>query len=256
MKIETQTLEDCAVLRLSGDFETYAIAGFLEAVEEARRAGHDLLVLNLRRVDFLNSTAIGSMLRVRKELRAAGGGLALARPSAFVRGVLEKLGLGEVLAVYESEEEAAGALRREQASRQVEAAPGEEDAALFFRFYDQERADLLGRRGVAAGEIALLDLDGLTFTWNGGRHGFDEEAMRRLLAPGTALALKFRLPLYSKRTYYVADAEVSDLKVEDGRARVQATFTSLDSDATAAVRQYVADMELVRQELDAARRAE
>jgi len=89
MNIDIQHADQYAVLRLSGDFESYAVGDFLAAVAEAREKDVSLVVLNLRKVKFINSTAIGAVLRARKELKAAGGGLAAARSSAFVREVFE-----------------------------------------------------------------------------------------------------------------------------------------------------------------------
>lgn len=254
MKIETHLAPRYAVLRLAGDFETYAIADFLEAVRQVRAEGHELLVLNLRRVKFVNSTAIGAILRARKELKAAGGGLALARCSEFVADLFRKLGLDAMLPQYEEEEEAAEALMAERGERHLAATPGEEDAALFFRFYDQERANLFGARGVGAAEVSLLDLEGITFTLDPRPRGFDERTIQRLFALGTELEVKFRLPLYSKATYYVSNAAVASLTLVGGRARVRATFTGLADEAAKAVRQYVADMALVREEIQQARR--
>lgn len=250
MQIETHLAARYAVLRLAGDFETYAVADFLGAVQAARDSGRSLLVLNMRRVKFINSTAIGAILRARRELRAAGGGLALARASGYVRDVFAKLGLDPVLPHFSEEEDAAAALMEER-ERHMAAVPGEEDAALFFRFYDQERANLLGGRGVGAAEISLLDLEGITFTWD--PRGRAEEDVRRLFAAGTEMEMKFRLPLYTKSTYYTTQGRVASLTVVGGKARARALFSALADDAARAVRQYVADMALVRAEVEQAR---
>ncbi|KAA3610789.1 MAG: anti-sigma factor antagonist [Planctomycetota bacterium] len=253
MKIETHIEPRYAVLSLAGDFETYAVSEFLDAVQQARQAGRIHLILNMRRVKFMNTTAIGAVLRARKELSAAGGGLAMAPTSGFVRDVFKKLGLDSVIPHYENAEEAARALRLSGLEKPLEAEPGDEEAALLFRFYDQAKADELGGRGVGAGEIALLDVEGITFSWDGRGSRFSEEAMKSLLASGTELEVKFRLPLYSKATYYVSAAEVAALDVEEGTARVRARFLGLEDEAATAVRQYVADMTLLREEIQQAK---
>lgn len=253
MKIETHIEPRYAAIRLAGDFETYAISEFLEAVEAARNAGRIYVVLNMRRVKFINSTAIGAILRARKELKASGGGLALAPTSGFVRDVFEKLGLDSVIPNYEDEKQAAIQLRMSGSEKSMEAEPGDEDAALFFRFYEQEKADKLGGRGVGAGEIATLDTSGITFSWDGRGNRFSDAELSDLLQSGTEIEVKFRLPLYSKSTYYQSPAEVAELDVEDGAARVRARFTGLDDEAAKAVRQYVADMTLVKEEIEQAK---
>ncbi len=254
MNIDLQMAGRYAVLRLSGDFETYAVGDFLAAVEQVREQDVNLLVLNLRKVKFMNSTAIGAVLRARKELKGAGGGLAAARSSAFVREVFEKLGLDGVVPFFDEEEDAAEALLALVPEEQTEAVPAEGDAALLFRFYAQQQADLFGRRGVGAAEITAIEVEGLSFQWDGSRRGTTVEETASLFAPGSELELKFRLPLYSRSTYYVADAAVVEASFEDGRVEVRTRFTGEEGEAARAVRQYVADMALVREELSQARK--
>ncbi|RMH01220.1 MAG: STAS domain-containing protein [Planctomycetota bacterium] len=252
MQIDLQLAERYAVLRLAGDFETYAVPAFLAEVEKAREAGRRLLVLNLRKVKFINSTAIGAILRARKELKAAGGGLAVARSSAFVREVFERLGLLEVVPFHPDEDEAIEALLALDPTSQTDPASPEEEAALLFRFYDQDRADRFGRRGVGAGEISTVEIQGLAFRW---RPHLDPAEAEALFTPGTELEVKFRLPLYSRSTYYVTDARVVGCERDGDQLRVRVEFGELEDEAARAVQQYVADMALVREEIDRARQA-
>ncbi len=256
MNIDIQHADQYAVLRLSGDFESYAVGDFLAAVAEAREKDVSLVVLNLRKVKFINSTAIGAVLRARKELKAAGGGLAAARSSAFVREVFEKLGLESVVPFHEHEEDAIEALLELVPAEQAEAVEAEGEAALLFRFYGQEQADLLGRRGVGAGEISVIEVEGLSFRWDRGGRALDAAEAGKLFQAGSELELKFRLPLYSRSTYYVTDATILGAEADGDSFKVRVQFAGLDDDAARAVRQYVADMALVREEVDQARRAD
>ncbi|MBC8329835.1 MAG: STAS domain-containing protein [Planctomycetes bacterium] len=255
MNIDIQLADRYAVIRLSGDFESYAVGGFLAAVKQVQDQGVSLVVLNQRKVKFINSTAIGAVLRARKELKAAGGGLAVARSSAFVREVFEKLGLESVVPFFDEEEDAIEALLELVPAEQSEAVAAEGDAALLFRFYAQEQADLLGRRGVAAGEISVIEVEGLTFCWDPGKRRLDPAGAAKLFAAGSELELKFRLPLFSRSTYYVTDATILGAQADGAQFKVRVRFSGLDDDAARAVRQYVADMSLVRDEVDKARRS-
>jgi len=49
---------------------------------------------------------------------------------------------------------------------------------------------------------------------------------------------------------------VASCEVADGGARVRAAFAGLEDEAARAVRQYVADMQLVREEIEQARQEE
>ena len=254
MNIEISVSSRYAVLRLSGDFETYAIGDFLEAVREAREDGRNILVLNMRKVKFLNSTAIGAILRARKECKAAGGGLAIARPSAFVRETFDKLGLATIVPQFEEEEAAAEALRTEalQVRESVEA---EEDSALFFRFYEQAKADVLGspgrrrRRDRPAGPgWAHLRLVGPSPRAHPRTAGRVVQSRHRDRGQVPAAALQ---PLHLLPEPGEGHLPGDRGRRREGPCRVHRTGRRSGPQA---VRQYVADMALVRDEIETAQR--
>jgi len=78
------------VVRLSGQLDLLVAAELREALDEAT-ARHPCLVLDLRHVRLLDSTAIGQLIRVSSAARARGGRVCLAATSATIRGVLETL---------------------------------------------------------------------------------------------------------------------------------------------------------------------
>lgn len=80
----------------------------LKAVLDAEvAAGPVLLVVDLSRLTFMDSWALQVILTANRDLRAAGGVLALADPSVVVRRMLELSGADKLVAVHASVEEAA-----------------------------------------------------------------------------------------------------------------------------------------------------
>lgn len=79
-------------------------------------AGPLLLVVDLSRLRFLDSWAMHAILLAGRELRGAGGTLALASPLGAVRRVLELSGADRLVAVHDSVRAAVGhqpALRKD-----------------------------------------------------------------------------------------------------------------------------------------------
>lgn len=65
-----------------------------------------LLVLDLSRLTFMDSWALHVILVASRDLRAAGGALALAHPPAEVRRLLELSGADELVAVHATVQDA------------------------------------------------------------------------------------------------------------------------------------------------------
>jgi anti-sigma B factor antagonist len=74
---------------------------------------HQGLVLNMRGVNFIDSTGIGVLVGVWHRECASQWSLVLAAPSRQVRGVLETTGLTKILAVCDTEDDAVRACGRQ-----------------------------------------------------------------------------------------------------------------------------------------------
>ncbi len=83
MHISVEPRDDHAVLHLRGEFDTYYVPALQKEIDDVVKAGIVRIVLNLRLVKFINSTALGSIIKASKALNAKGGKLVISRPSAF-----------------------------------------------------------------------------------------------------------------------------------------------------------------------------
>jgi anti-sigma B factor antagonist len=68
--------------------------------------GRSRLVVNLREVDYLPSLALGKLLMLNRKTQAAEGRLALCRLTPSVDEIFQVTHLQDLIAVYQSEEEA------------------------------------------------------------------------------------------------------------------------------------------------------
>ena len=98
MKIVTRILPSGAVLHLAGRLDA-AWAGPLQAAAgELVRDGRHRLRLDAAELEYLSSAGLRVLLRIRRELDAVNGSLAIVNPSAFVRDTLRMSGLESLLA--------------------------------------------------------------------------------------------------------------------------------------------------------------
>jgi stage II sporulation protein AA (anti-sigma F factor antagonist) len=270
MHINVEPRDGYALVHLRGEFDTYYCPHLQEEIDALIEGGIARVVLNLRLVKFINSTALGAILKASKSLAAKDGRLVISRPSSFCREIIEKVGLDRVVPMYDSDDAAVAAL-----SGEVKAGPGkgrslpaEDESSVLFTPRDSSRIQHFltetrrfkgkpvnpvhghefGENWVGVGRMASLDERGLRFTWNGGDTGLDAFAMGQLLAIGTELNVKFRLPLF-KPGYCEAVAAVSEIEERPEGVKVGAAFTKIDEKTQGAVKQYSKDLRFLKEEL-------
>ncbi len=68
---------DCAVLQVTGEVDVYTAPMLREQMQEFSAKGAVHVIVDLGRVDFLDSTGLGVLVGALKRLRSAGGSFAL-----------------------------------------------------------------------------------------------------------------------------------------------------------------------------------
>ncbi len=86
-------------LVLAGALDLHSSEALGEAIARERSRGAGRLVLDLRDVTFLDSTALRVLLVTRSQLRDAGGELALLEPTKEVRRTLDVSGVSRLLTI-------------------------------------------------------------------------------------------------------------------------------------------------------------
>lgn len=263
MHISVEPSETHAILHLRGEFDTYYCPMLQEEVDGVVKSGVTNVVLNMRMVKFINSTALGAIIKASKALGNAGGKLAISRPSPFCKDILEKVGLDRVVPVFDSDEEAVAAVTAGSAPAepQGDAVFEEDSSSVLFAMQDTERlrhfvpsaksknpvhGHAFGDRWV--GRMSSLDENGLGFTWNGGNTDLSPFDMGQMMAIGTGLKVKFRLPLL-QRGYCEAGVEVTLVEERAEGVKVGCAFVEIDDATRDAVRQYSKDMAFLKEEL-------
>lgn len=264
MQITVEPHSQAAVLHLRGEFDTFSCPSFQAEIDALVQAGVVRVVVNLRLVQFINSTALGAVLKASRTLQGAEGQLVISHPSTFCRDILGKIGLDRVVRVLDTDAEALASLSEGAPGPDGPEADFEEDpSTLLFRPSDPSRLEhfmekpkaenpvhghAFGSHWSGVARMTALDEQGLTFTWGGGKTGMSPFDMGQFLAVGTGLSVKFKLPLL-KKGFSEAAAEVTELAQLDDSVEVSVTFSGLDGELADAVRQYVTDMTFLKDEL-------
>ena len=97
MHISVEPKDDHAFLHMRGEFDTYYVPEMQREIDALIKTGIVRVALNLRFVKFINSTALGAMIKASKLLAGKGGRLVVARPSPFCRDIFGKVGLDRVI---------------------------------------------------------------------------------------------------------------------------------------------------------------
>ena len=87
------------VLRLSGELDVDGASQLREAALELVTEAPSNLVLDVRDLDFIDSTGVGVLVAILKRLRAGGFDLILRAPRERVHHVLDLTGLAKVFTV-------------------------------------------------------------------------------------------------------------------------------------------------------------
>jgi len=87
------------VVRVSGDLDLASVPQLRACLAEQLGQGHARLVLDLSRVTFCDSTALGVFVGAHRRATADGGGIEFRHPPAALRHLFTVSGLDRVLCV-------------------------------------------------------------------------------------------------------------------------------------------------------------
>lgn len=110
MQIQKSTVRGVAVVTLEGRFEFGTRNEYKRIIGQVVQEGFRQLVLDVQRVTFLDSSAIGLLLLTDQNFKLNKGSFSIVNPTGYVRQVLELANLPRVIPVVDSVDEAVGRL--------------------------------------------------------------------------------------------------------------------------------------------------
>jgi anti-sigma B factor antagonist len=100
--VEAHTEGRACVLTITGELDLAAAPALEQELDAALKSGASVIVLDLERLDFIDSTGLSVLVRGQQQAQEAGLDLGLVKPAAQVERLLELTGLAERLTLAES----------------------------------------------------------------------------------------------------------------------------------------------------------
>jgi anti-sigma B factor antagonist len=249
VKIGRKTAGNVTILGFSGEFDAFNLPVISEKLDALIQTGSRRLVFNLRLLKFINSSALGYLIKTAKRLKELDGELVLSEPSKFFQSTIATLGVDQIFRIFPADEEAVKYLhdRGGKEQKDFEGVPVDEkllgSTTIFFRLVEDPEA------GMGAGKILSIYEDGPTF-----KYPADPDKVKvdpDDLTIGRKLWIKFRQPFLQKERFFEMEAEIAmavDLEDAEGASKYRLRYTKIDPQDRAVLEQFVKDQDLLRAE--------
>ena len=214
MKLEKFRYDDgevnVVILKFTGEFDTFNLPGFSERIDRMIALGDVRMVLDLHLLKFINSAALGYLIKTHKAVKEKGGEMVLARPSKFLKKTLVTLGLDGVFKIFDTVENAISHFKDGKSVGQFRPSAEHDESLtgavpILFRTRagaaDNQPPNQVGR-------IVTLYEDGLLFRYEPQKGAQGADPVKGTLKEGSKLKLKFRQPFVLKDYYFEMDADI------------------------------------------------
>lgn len=105
--IDTYSLDNgVPVIRLEGEVDVYTAPQLKQQMISLLEAGTKQMIIDLTRVEYFDSTALGVLIGGLKRMRERDGNLSLICPNPRIRRVFEITGLDKIFDIYNNVDEA------------------------------------------------------------------------------------------------------------------------------------------------------
>jgi anti-sigma B factor antagonist len=113
LSLATRTVAEHTVLEVGGEVDVYTAPRLRERLVELVDGGARDVVVDLGRVDFLDSTGLGVLVGALKRLRAAGGTFGLVCSKEPLLKIFRITALDQVFPIFTSVDEATASVGRD-----------------------------------------------------------------------------------------------------------------------------------------------
>ncbi len=110
MVIKTRVRKDIKVLELAGRFDASTVDPVRDWIEDATREPPAYVVVNMEKVDFVDSTGLSALVQGLKRAREYGGNLHICGLQQPVRIIFELTRLDQYFQIFMVEEDAVAAI--------------------------------------------------------------------------------------------------------------------------------------------------
>lgn len=110
LSVGSRAVDGHTVVEVHGEVDVYTAPMLRERLIELISGGARSLVVDLSRVDFLDSTGLGVLVGALKRVRSANGDLNVVCTTERIRKIFEITGLGTIFGLHTTVDEAIAAL--------------------------------------------------------------------------------------------------------------------------------------------------
>lgn len=259
MKLEKRRYDDVVILKFTGEFDAFNLPTFSQKIDAMIEAGDRQLVLDLFALKFINSAALGYLIKTSKRVKELGGQMVLARPSKFIQKTLMTLGLDTIFSAFQTVEDAIVHFKKGESIGKLNFESAEYDEALTGSvpiLFRRESTDPTVPNQV--GRIVTLYEDGLLFRYDLAAKG-GKDPVERDLVEGGKLKVKFRQPFAVKDHYFEMSGTVGQVSrmagiadaADEGVITVKVKYDRIKDEDRKHLQQFVRDLESWKSELNA-----
>ncbi|MBL8753622.1 MAG: STAS domain-containing protein [Planctomycetes bacterium] len=248
MKIDKSIHDDYATLTLKGEFDTFYCPALMQEVESLLERGIHHLILDMKIVRFINSTALGAVIKAHKLCRAEGGDLVISQPSPFVKDVMGKVGIDKVITLHETEQDATKAIIKHLNQKELSGTATVDHEKILISFADDIRNKMIGGKKTLLGQMSNVDGYKVQFLWNGKKNGIAADAAKQLFFAGGDVELKFQVRMM-KKSFFELTAAVESVETAGDGIKVTAKFKKISEGDRSALSQFADDMAFLKKQL-------
>ena len=241
MNIDKFVNDDYCILTLRGEFDTFYVPSLQEEVESLLDNGISHLILNLRLVKFINSTALGAIIKFHRLCSAAQGQLVIAHPSAFVKDIIGKVGIDQLVPVFDDQDAAVRHIVKNLNALELEGAAPVNQESVMITFPDETRKKQVGVDKPIVGRMRNVNGERIQFVCSGEKYGLSPDQLKTLFIVGSDLHLKFQVKMFRKG-FFELIAAVSEVEPSDDGVRVTARFTKISESDRTGLTQFARDL--------------
>ena len=106
MNINVREESDARIFALDGRLELTTGKELKEKIKVSCDSGTTRIHLNLEQVEFINSSGLGALISVMKEIRLVKGRLTLSTLAPFVQEIFDITQLAHIFEIHETEQDA------------------------------------------------------------------------------------------------------------------------------------------------------
>jgi anti-anti-sigma factor len=104
-QVHVRSADRAVIIGVSGELDLASAPALEEELKRAATNGADLLIVDLRELEFIDSTGLGLLIKANRQAEAAGRRFAIVRGQSQVQRLLGVTGIEQRLTLVDAPEE-------------------------------------------------------------------------------------------------------------------------------------------------------